>query len=168
MFRVGQYVVYGFQGVCQVVAIGTSGIAGIPEDTLYYTLEPVYGKGKIMIPVNTSMFMRPIISAEDVNRIIAEMPNIEAQVVDNHNYKVLEEHYKKLLATHNCSDLVSIMKAVHIKQRVAKLNGKNLGHTDEKYKKIAEDLLNGEFALALDIDKDEVPRYIESKIGKIE
>lgn len=164
MFEVGDLIIYGYQGVCRVDAIGKSDISGVPSDKLYYTLIPLYGSGKIMIPVDAKVFMRPVKSKEEVDAIIKQMPDIASEVVESQNYKVMEEHYKKLLATHECTDLVNIMKSVYAKRQIVKLQGKNLGHTDEKYKKIAEDLLYSEFAVALHIEKDSVPGYIENTL----
>lgn len=165
MFEIGDLIIYGHQGVCEVKEIGKSDISGVPADKLYYTLIPLYGAGKILIPVDTKMFMRPVISKEQADELIHKMPDIEAEIVENQNYKVLEDHYKKLLATHECEDLVYIMKSIYVKRNMAKLQGKNLGHTDEKYKKIAEDLLYSEFAVALDIEKEKVGEYIESTLN---
>ena len=53
MFEVGDLIIYGYQGVCRVDSIGQSDISGVPSDKLYYTLVPLYGSGKIMIPVDT-------------------------------------------------------------------------------------------------------------------
>lgn len=49
------------------------------------------------------------------------------------------------------------------KEALAKQN-KKLGQTDERYKKEAEDLLHQEFAVVLDISKDEVIEFIQGKV----
>lgn len=168
MFEVGDLIIYGYQGVCRVTEIGKSDISGVPADKLYYTLVPLYGAGKILIPVDTKVFMRPVITKTQVDEIIKKMPEVEAKSVDIHNYKVLEDYYKSMLSTHECLDLVCIMKSIYVKKNLVKLQGKNLGHTDEKYKKIAEDLLYSEFAAVLDIEKENVAKYIENALQGVE
>ena len=42
---------------------------------------------------------------------------------------------------------------------------KKFGAMDERYMKRAEDMLFGEFAVALGIDKNEVQAYISKRIG---
>lgn len=168
MYKIGEIIIYANQGVCRVDEIGVPDIAGIAKDKLYYTLSPIYGDGKIFIPVDTSMYMRPIVTKSEVKNIIRQIPNIETDFIENQNYKVMEDYYKKLLSSHKCVDLINIIKSVYVKRKVVKMHGKNLGQTDEKFKKIAEELLHSEFAIALDIPKDEVDQYIESAVGKMQ
>lgn len=64
MFEIGEYVVYGMNGVCRVEEIGTMDLGGIDSDKLYYTLLPIYTKGsRVFTPVdNQKVIMRAIIS----------------------------------------------------------------------------------------------------------
>ncbi len=164
MYEIGELVVYGFQGVCKVDKIGTSDVPGLPKDKLYYTLTPLYGSGTISIPVDTKNFMRPVISKKEADEVIMQISQTEPEIYEDSNYKVIEQKYKNKLASHDCRDLMYVIKSVKKKGRLAAMNGKNLGHTDEKYMKMAENLLDGEFAIALDIDRSEVPGYIQKKL----
>lgn len=168
MYKIGDIIIYANQGVCRVDEIGVPDIAGIAKEKLYYTLSPIYGDGKIFIPVDTSMYMRPIATKSEVKDIIRQIPKIQTEIIENQNYKIMEDYYKKLLSSHKCVDLINIIKSVYDKRKVVKQQGKNLGQTDEKFKKIAEDLLHSEFAVALDIPKTEVNKYIESAMEKIQ
>ena len=51
---------------------------------------------------------------------------------------------------------------------MAAVERKKLGSIDERLKKKAEDLLYGEFAIALSIPKEKVKSYIENEIKEIE
>ncbi|MHC1722218.1 MAG: CarD family transcriptional regulator [Aminipila sp.] len=168
MYKIGEIIIYANQGVCRVDEIGILDIGGIAKDKLYYTLSPIYGDGKIFIPVDTSMYMRPIVTKSEVKNIIKQIPNIQTDFIENQNYKVIEDYYKKLLSSHKCVDLINIIKSVYVKRKAVKLQGKNLGQTDEKFKKIAQELLHSEFAIALDIPKEEVDNYIELAIEKMQ
>ena len=44
MFKVGEYVVYGMNGVCRVEEIGPMPLSGMDSDKIYYTLLPLYTK----------------------------------------------------------------------------------------------------------------------------
>jgi len=54
-----------------------------------------------------------------------------------------------------------------IKSAIAEEQGRKLGQMDERYMKKAEDLLDGEFAVALGIPKESVGSYIESKLLRV-
>ena len=70
MFNVGDLIIYGGTGVCRVKDI-THPDFGMPEDRLYYILEPVYQAGTIYAPVdNGKVYMRPVISEEEANELI--------------------------------------------------------------------------------------------------
>lgn len=168
MYKIGDMIIYANQGVCRVDEIGVPDITGITKDKLYYTLSPIYGDGKIFIPVDTAMYMRPIATKSEVKDIIRQIPKIQTEIIENQNYKIMEEYYKKLLSSHKCVDLINIIKSVYDKRKVVKQQGKILGQTDEKFKKIAEDLLHSEFAVALDIPKTDVNKYIESAMEKMQ
>ena len=62
MYNVGQYIIYGNDGVCKVEAIGPLDVHGVKKGVDYYTLIPLYQTGKIYAPVDTAKFNRPIMS----------------------------------------------------------------------------------------------------------
>ena len=72
MFRVGDFVVYGSNGVCQVQKIGPLESAGMPKDRVYYTLHPQYVKGStIFTPVdNQKVIIRPVLSREEAMELV--------------------------------------------------------------------------------------------------
>ena len=85
MFEKGSYVIYGGTGVCEVVDVTTMDIDGIPKDRLYYVLKPNEQKsGKIYTPVeNQKAVLRRIISREEADALIDDIPNIEDVWVPN-------------------------------------------------------------------------------------
>ena len=62
MYEIGQLIVYGNEGVCRVEEIGTPKISGVDKHRDYYTLAPIYREGKVFTPVDSKVFMRPVIS----------------------------------------------------------------------------------------------------------
>ena len=63
MFKEGDFIIYGSNGVCQVEHIGSMDLQGVPGDKMYYTLVPVYEeKSRLFTPVdNHKVVMRPVI-----------------------------------------------------------------------------------------------------------
>ena len=164
MFEIGDLIIYGSEGVCRVDDIGVPDIYDIDQEHPYYTLCPLYRQGKIYTPVNSSVFMRPVISKQEALDLIQSYPDIDDTVIENRNIRILSEKYQETMDSHDCSDLMRIMKSVHHKKKLMDQRGKKLGQVDEKYLKKAEDLLHGEFAVALDSPKEKVRDFIESKV----
>ena len=165
MFEKGSLLIYDTTGVCRVEDIGVP--EGIPvSDTArqYYKLAPVHGTGTIYIPVDTKVFMRPVISKEEAEELIRRIPEIEEDICDTHNQKALEDHYKASLNTHECEDMVQLIKTVFAKTKNLEQNGKKTGKTDQQYMKKAKSLLHEELSIALGISMDEVEEYIRKAV----
>ena len=70
MYEVGDLIVYGRTGICEVTEITTLKMDGVPKDKLYYILRPVREKrGKVFTPVdNEKIVMRRVISKEEADK----------------------------------------------------------------------------------------------------
>ena len=79
MFEIGEYIVYGVKGVCRIEDITHIDISGADKDRLYYVLAPVGdGSGRIYAPTdNQKITMRKVISREEADQLIEDMPKIE-------------------------------------------------------------------------------------------
>ncbi len=165
MFQKGELIIYGSEGVCKVVDIGVKDMFNDKHEREYYTLSPLYRQGTIYTPVDTTVFMRPIITRNEALSLIERIPEIQGEVYENRNIRILSEHYQESLQTHDCAVLVKTIKAIYKKRELMIDRGKKLGQVDEKFFKKAEDLLYGEFAAALDIPKTEVETFIRQSIG---
>ena len=160
MYQPGDMIIYNTEGVCRVESIGPSTIPGSNPDKMYYTLKPLYRDGSVFIPTDTTVFMRPVISRQEAEALIRHIPDIEATVCENRNLRMLNEHYQRLLLTHDCTDMLHLIKSVYTKRQEMQTLGRKPGLVDERYMKRAEDILYGELAVALDIPKDKVCDYI--------
>ncbi len=167
MYKIGDLIIYGSYGVCRVEAIGAPDISGLEENREYYTLCPFYQNGKIFTPVDTSVFMRPVITNEKAQQLIDLIPSIRADLNTSSNSKLVEEQYQESMQTHDCCDLIKVIKTVYNKRVIAVGQGKKLGQIDERYMKKAEDLLYGELAVALGMPREDVRSYIEGRVNEM-
>lgn len=159
MFNIGEKIVYGQTGVCVVEDISEKELIKNVKKQ-YYTLRPVFrSNNTIYAPVdNKNVFMRKIISANEANQFIKSIPEIRRDALaDTEN-----TDYKAELETHNCRELAFIAFKVRNKKQEARRQNRKLGFSDEKYLKIAEDLLFGELAVALGAEPDEIQSIIYS------
>ena len=161
MYQTGEFIVYGTSGVCRVDAAGKPPFGG-EEDKMYYTLVPLSGTETIYIPVDSPVFTRPVISREQAERLIDAIPSIEVDHFTSHSLRMSTEHYQAALQTHDCRDLVQLIKTVYAK---ARRSGRRVSQIDQRYRKRAEELLHGELSVALGIPVGEVHAYISRKIG---
>ena len=164
MFKIGDYIMYGVTGVCKVTDIIKEKYFDNEED--YYVLEPVYATTEtiIKIPVaNKKVFMRNIISKEDIDNLIEEIPLEKEVWIDDErerNYK-----FKSMVRSGDYRQWSTLIKTIFLKREEKKLEGKKITQEDERLFKSAEKLLNEEIATILHISPDEVPQYIKNNIS---
>lgn len=164
MFEIGDYIVYGNVGVCEVVEIGTLDSPLIPEDKLYYTLVPCYTNGsRIFTPIdNEKVVMRSIISKDEALELLEDIDNISS--LDITEEKGREAKYKEVFSTCDCRDLVKLIKTIYERKEQRQAEGKKLTVADEKYIRLAEESLFGELAIPLDVDVEKVKDYVLEQV----
>ena len=164
MFDVGEYVVFGSDGVCEVESIGPLDMEGISKETIYYTLIPVgkTGNGKIYAPVNGKRTtIRRIIDKEGADRLIDDIKNIGKLTITDE--KKREERYKEVI--HNCDlrEVIQLMKEIRARKEMRDAIGKKLTALDERYFGIAENCLYSELSFPLEMDKTQIKDYISNR-----
>ena len=166
MYKIGDLVMYGATGVCRVEAVSEEKFS-LEELQMYYVLQPLYQNGRIYAPVeNNKVYMRHIISEDDANELIDDMPSVEAEAVKCGSVQQLSKHYQSVIDTHDCKNLVQLAKSIRLKEEAANRQNKHLGQIDKKFMKRARNLLFEEFAAALNIKKSEVAGYINRRVDE--
>lgn len=164
MYQVGERIIYGSTGVCEIEAIGPLDMSGAKKEKDYYTLAPIYQKGRIFAPTDTAVFTRPVLTKEEALELIDQIPDIEQDVYENRNPRLLNEHYQIYLKSGDCMDLVRVVRAIYAKGKQVEKHGRRLSQVDENCMKRAEELLHNELASALGIRPDEVRDFITKRL----
>ena len=149
MFEIGEYIVYGVKGVCRIEDITHIDISGADKDRLYYVLAPVGdGSGRIYAPTdNQKITMRKVISREEADQLIEDMPKIEQLWVPDDRQR--EARYKEAMNTCDYRAWVSIVKTLYIRKQE---------------RTAQENELYSELSLTLGIPKDEMEQYIRERL----
>jgi len=163
MFKPGDRIIYGSTGVCRVEEITTPDFEK-DKSRRYYALAPVYQDGIIYTPVDTKVFMRPVITRDEAHALIDQIPAMQTEAYHSSVTRELEEHYSVYLKSHDCGDLLELGRSIYIKKQELLGQRRKFGAVDERFMKRAEDLLYGELAVALDIEKSEVEAYIAERV----
>ncbi|MDR2931878.1 MAG: CarD family transcriptional regulator [Oscillospiraceae bacterium] len=166
MYQVGDVVFYENTGACRITDISAQSVPDTAENRLYYTLSPIFQECIIRTPVdNGKVFMRPIISKEEAERLIDTIPSIQAEPFHGKANSELTEHYKELISTYDCMDLIILTMSIYAKKQEAEENKRKFGTVDERFMRRAEELLYGELSVALEIDRADVQSYISSRVS---
>ncbi len=163
-FSVGDLIIYGETGVCRVEDIVERPF--LDENLACYKLMPLYQSCVIYTPVDKSnVFMRGIISAEEAQAIIDGIKETEPMPLPQGSPRALSDQYDKIIKLHDCRALASLIVSVYAKRQRLLAQKKKLSAIDERYTKKAEELLLGELAAALGIEKNGVRALITEDVN---
>lgn len=165
MFDIGEYIIYGNHGVCEVKEISKKTMSSMIGEKLYYTLSPIYVKGStVYSPVdNSKVAIRPVLTKDEAEDLIDHMPEVE--LLENVEEKKREVVYKEAIRSCDCVELVRIIKTLYKRRQERLDDGKKFTAIDERYFNQARGCLYGEMAVALDMDMDDVEDYITNRIN---
>lgn len=84
MFKVGDYIVHGRNGVCKVVDITHLDMSGVDKDQLYYALVPMKSEdSKIFYPVDSDkVVMRSVVTKDQAKDLVSEIKDIEPMRIE--------------------------------------------------------------------------------------
>ncbi len=159
MFEIGDKIIYGENGVCTVEKIAPLSMSGT-DNKLYYHLTPLVGSGTYFTPVESGAFMRPLISRERAEALIASIPSIEPAICNDNRFNHVDAFYKELFKQHTCEALVAVIKGLHSRMSDRKTKSSRAESTMKR----AKDILHGELSVVLGMEISEVEAYIASKI----
>ncbi|MEG2651967.1 MAG: CarD family transcriptional regulator, partial [Ruthenibacterium sp.] len=165
MYQIGALIIYGSTGVCRVERIASSGeipaLRCLQSDCKYYILRPLYQTGTIYTPVDQpKVFMRDVISKEKAEALITLMPSMQAQTSASCTTQELKECYEATMRAHECKDLLQFALSIYAKKQLLEQQNRKFGQVDERYRKWTEEMLRGEFSVALGIPRENVSSYI--------
>ena len=166
MFRIGDRVVYGIHGICQILDLEER---KVDRKTIkYFALEPLDQPGaRFFVPSENPAALaklRHIISREDLERLLSSSEIRENCWIADENQR--KQRYRELI---NSSDRVARLKMINTLHQHKKLQaaaGRKFHLCDENFLRDAEKLLNAEFSLVLGIQPNEVAAYILSALDQ--
>jgi len=166
MYEIGTYLAYENKGICVVEGIKELSLPGATKGQKYYVLKPVYEEtGTIYCAINSDkVVMRPMLSKEEADEILDEIPSIEQMWIPDEKQRELK--YKEAMRSCDCRQWVSIIKTLYERRQNRLSMGKKTTNTDDRYYKKASENLYGELAMALSKEKNEIEEAISNILQK--
>ncbi len=166
MYSVGEYIICGNNGICQVEDITTLNIDGMDKSRKYYLLKPVFSnRSTVYKPIDLEdESLRKAMGKKEAEALIKKIPEIETIPIADE--KTLEQTYKDLMHTYDPKCIVSLIKTIYLRKQKRLLKGFKVTALDSRYFKQAEDFLYGELSVALDIPRNEVKSHLIETLDK--
>ncbi len=168
MFKIGEFVVFGTDGVCMIEDIGALEMEGVAKDRQYYTLSPVgkSGHNRIFAPVDGKrVVMRRILSLDEAESFVNKLDDIGRLKIPDERKR--EETYKAVLQSCDYVRITELIKEIYARRKERAAAGKKLPSVDERYFAAAENSLYSELELSLNMDKDELRSYMEKSVSAV-
>lgn len=159
MYSVGDKIIYGEQGLCEVAAVGHVAMRGVARDRVFYTLRPASGGGVIYAPVDSGVFMRPAMTRQEAEDFLSRVPGIPPAVCPETKITRADAYYKSVFSSHSCEALVALLKGLSPGGRGTERR-QTLNLRLERIVKRARELLEGELSAAMDISSDEAQELL--------
>lgn len=163
MYKAGDNVIYGANGVMSIVDIREESIGdGVRS---YYVLRPISVRSDsfTFVPVdneNLVSLMRPLLSKDEIISEIkraGELPECEWNI-DNRRRA---DSFKKILESGNRAEILAMVRTIYNAGKRRELEGKKNFLADDMVMKRAEKLIASEISVVLGISEEEVPAFIE-------
>ena len=152
MYEIGQKIIYGENGVCVIEKIGPMDVSGIGAPKDYYHLKPLVGSGTYFAPVDTPVFMRPVIDEASAKVLIESIPSIEPAICNDNRFNHVDAFYKEIFKQHTPEAMVSIIKGLYIRMADRKTKSTRAEATMKR----AKEILHGELSVALNMEYREI------------
>jgi CarD family transcriptional regulator len=163
-YSVGEYVVYGVNGVCRFDRIEKKNFSGSDEKA-YCILLPIDSVSSTYYVEEDKLDerVRRVMTVDEINSLIDSMPEIPAEWDDDNNQR--KSDYREVLASGDFRRLIGMTRSLYSFREKQKENNKKLPVADDKSMKAAENILYSEFAYVLGIPFEDVENYIADRLS---
>ena len=90
--------------MCRIAAVGPSSLSGTDKTKLYYTLTPLTRSGTVLTPVDTKVLMRPILTRQEAEDFIAQLPQLPPEEPESRSMRLLKEFYQQIVTSYDGPD----------------------------------------------------------------
>ena len=164
MFQIGDRVVYGIHGVCQVVALEERVIDR--KQIIYFVLESmVQGGARYLVPTHNEAAMakvQKLMTPGELDLLLQNIPKQDINWISEENRR--KQNYRELLSSADRHTLLTKICAVYRHKENQLAAGKKFHQCDENFLRDAERLLAGEIGVILELDFSEAIAYLRDKI----
>lgn len=160
MFKIGDVVLYGIQGICKITGIEVKQLGKTALD--YYALTPIYNENTVLfVPIDNEKLtskMQNILTKQQAKQLIEKASGTAVLEICDEAAK--REQYREILSSGNRELLMSLIKTIRLERAERSKINKKLNMSDEQTLYKAERLLFNEIAYVLDIEPQEAQRLI--------
>lgn len=164
MFQIGDQVVYGVHGVCNVVDQEERVIDR--KKVTYLALEPVgQGGARYLVPTHNAAAMgklKHMLSRQELEALLcSEEVHADGWIKDENLRK---QTYRELISGADRGKLLCMVRSLYRHKEAQSAAGKKCHLCDENFLRDAEKLLIGEVSIVMDMSLEEAKYYLREHL----
>jgi CarD family transcriptional regulator len=159
MWKVGDYVQHGTDGVCRISDRKRMNLTGEGEEE-YFLLTPLYSRDTTIYleTANADKELRQPMSREEIDRVIRQIPGHRMRWIPNE--KDRQNRFGAILRDGSLVELLCAASVLRDKKREQTRAGRKFRRSDELCLARAEKIIGREIAYGIGKSPEEVPDYI--------
>ena len=164
MYQIGDRLVYGIHGVCQVVALEERRVDR--KNLTYLVLEPVgHGGSRFLLPANNEAAMaklQKILSSAELETLLREESLHSGQWIPAESRR--KQTYRELLSCGDRRKLLEMICTVYRHKECQFAAGKKVHQCDENFLRDGERIIADEIAVVLDLEFPQALAYLRQRL----
>ena len=160
MYQIGDQLIYGAHGVCQVVAQEEREVNR--KTVIYLALEPVGQTGsRYLVPTNNAAALsklRHMLSKEELTRLMDSREVRQDSWIHDENQR--KQAYRQLIVSGDRAKLIQMVRALYRHKAAMALTGRRIHQCDDTFLRDAEKLLSSEISRVLDLTPEEAIAHL--------
>ncbi len=169
MFNKNDFVIYGTEGVCQIIDVREiefcHASANEKGKKLYYVLMPIRKKDTtVYVPTASERLcsrMRRIMKKEEIDAAIDTVKRQAALNLNDRKKRIAI--YRDVSESTSCEKLLILIKSLYERRQKLISEGKKLSFSDAEMLLRCEGMIADEFSFSLNIESDAVGAYIQNR-----
>lgn len=166
MYQIGEYVVYGVQGICRV--LGKEKQLVNRKRVEYLVLEPLTkGESKFYLPTQNPAAMaklQPLLSLQALNELLLSDEIRQGSWVPEENLR--KQRYRELLSGGDRVALLQMLRSVYRYREELEASGKKIHQCDDNFLRDAEKLICCEISLVMILDTEQAKAFLRNHLSQ--
>ena len=164
MFQVGDRVVYGIHGFCDIRDAETQRVD--QKEVTYLVLEPLGQPGsRYMVPTHNAVAMgklKKMLNREELEMLLqSDSVRQDSWIRDEGQRK---QAYRELISSGDRERLMAMVHTLYRHKAEQTASGRKVHLCDDNFLRDAEKLLMGEVAIVMGMSSDEAKQYVRSQL----
>jgi CarD family transcriptional regulator len=167
MLNIGECVIYGSHGLCQVREILVPSFLERGKEKQYYMMISAVDAGSVLyVPVEGAEDkVREVIGADYAEDLIDDIEEVEE--IELPEGKKAEPAILEVIKRNAVDEMMGLVKSLRRIKATREAEGKRFATLNEKYLNMAEKLLYTELAYSLETEKDNIKRRVLELLSEL-